>query len=101
MREQRGVVVPALGRDADRDALGALAATDEFARVRAVGDDEARAASREPIVDVGAGELRRRGDHDEAELHRRQRRNPQRRDIAEHQQQAIAALGAERAQAVG
>ena len=73
----------------------------EFGRVGGVGDHETRAAARKPIGDVGAGELRRRGDDDQPELHRRQHRNPERRDIAEHQQQPVAALGAERSQAVG
>ena len=89
------------GALADRDAHGVLAAAGEFVGLGAVGDDEAGASAREAVVDVRAAELRRRGDHDEAELHRRQRRDPQRRNVAEHQQQPVAALGAERAQAVG
>ena len=99
--QQVGVVEPAGRRAANRDAHGVLAAADEFVDLGAIGDDKAGASARETVVDVGAAELRRRGDHDEAELHRRQRRDPQRRDVAEHQQQPVAALGAERAQAVG
>ena len=56
--EQRGVIAPALGRRADRDALHALAASGELAGLGAVGDDEARPAARQPIVDFGGRELR-------------------------------------------
>ena len=46
-------------------------------------------------------ERRHRRDQHEAELHRRQHRRPQFGNDAEHHQETIAALRAERAQAVG
>ena len=99
--QQRGIVEPACRRAADRDAHQILPLPREFGSVGAVGDHETRAAPREAIGDVCAGQQRRRGDHDQAELHRRQHRDPQGRDVAEHQQHPIAAPGAEPAQAVG
>ena len=44
---------------------------------------------------------RHRRDQHEAELHRRQHRRPQFGNDAQHHQETVAALGAERAQAVG
>ena len=97
-----GPVAPARRRAADGDTRQqAGAAPLELRRGGRLGDDEAHAAARQPVIDVGVVELRRRRDDHQAELHRRQQRDPQRRDIAEHQQQPVAALGAERAQAVG
>ncbi len=64
-------------------------------------DQKFRLAPLEPVSDVGWPERRHRRDQHEAELHRSQHRRPQFGDHAEHHQKAIAALGAERAQAVG
>ena len=61
----------------------------------------ADAAARETVGKIVASEqYRRRHDH-RAELHRRQHGFPQRRHIAEHEQNAVAAAHAERAQEIG
>src|SRR5882724_5158622 len=61
----------------------------------------AHTAARETVDEVVAVQQgRRRNDHG-AELHRRQHAFPQWRDIAEHQQQAVAAADAEATQVIG
>ena len=60
-----------------------------------------RLASREPVGDVGWPERRHGRDQHEAELHRREHRRPKFGNDAEHHQEPVAALGAQRAQAVG
>ena len=64
------------------------------------GHHHPRPAAIEPVAQFVRGEQRGRGDHDDAELHRRQHGLPQRHDIAEQQQQMIAALQPLRAQEV-
>ena len=49
-------------------------------------------AAVEAVEQVVAGQQRGRRDHHRAELHRRQHDLPQRHDVAEHQQDAVAAL---------
>jgi hypothetical protein len=41
-----------------------------------------RLATVEPVAELVGGEQRRRGDHDDAELHRRQHGLPERHDVA-------------------
>ena len=72
-----------------------------FGASAAVGDQMAHPAALEPVPQVVRRQQRGRGDHHGAELHRRQHRLPQRHDVAEHQQDALAAPHAERAQPVG
>ena len=60
-----------------------------------------RPAAVEPVAQFVRRQQRGRGDHDDAELHRRQHGLPQRHDIAEQQQQMIAALQPLRAQEIG
>ena len=55
----------------------------------------------DPIGDVGLPQRRHRRDQHEAELHRREHSRPQFGNDAQHHQETVAALGAERAQAVG
>jgi hypothetical protein len=75
--QQIAPVAPARRRAADGDARQqAVAAPLEFRRRRRLGDDKAHAAARQALGDVGVGELRRRGNDDQTELHRRQQRDP-------------------------
>ena len=60
-----------------------------------------RLAPLEPVGDVGLAQRRHRRDQHEAELHRRKHRRPEFGNDAQHHQEPIATLGAERAQAVG
>ncbi len=53
------------------------------------------------VGDIGLAQRRHRRDQHEAELHRGQHRRPQFGHDAQHHEKTIAALGAERAQAVG
>ncbi len=55
----------------------------------------------DPVGDVGLAQRRHRRDQDKAELHRSQHRRPEFGNDAEHHQETVAALGAERAQAIG
>ena len=64
-------------------------------------DQKFRLAALEPVGDVGWPERRHRRDQHEAELHRRQHRRPQFGTTPSIIKKPIAALGAERAQAVG
>ena len=99
--EKHGVTAPARRSDAHRDAHDALAKPGEFLRIGPMRDQKLRLAPLEPVGDVGWPERRHRRNQHEAELHRSQHRRPQFRDHAQHHQKAIAALGAERAQAIG
>ncbi len=58
------------------------------------------AAAIEPVAQFVRRQQRGGGDHHDAELHRRQHGLPQRHDIAEQQQQMIAALQPLRAQEI-
>jgi hypothetical protein len=58
-------------------------------------------AARYPVGEVGRTEQRAGRDDNHPELHRRQDDLPQRRDVAQHQQQPVAAAGPEFAQPVG
>ena len=99
--QQRIVGVPAGHRRAHRDADDRGIPGVEFRRVLARRDNVAHPATGDTLGEVAGGEQRRgRADHG-AELHRRQHRLPQRDHVAEHQQDAVAALHAERPQAVG
>ncbi len=98
---QRVVAVPSGGRLAQRDARHRGIEPGEFRRVRGVGDQVADPAALEPVLQIVLCQQRRRRDHHRAELHRRQHHLPQRHDIAEHQQDALAALDAQRTQSVG
>ena len=73
----------------------------EFPGLGRCRDDMARPASVEPVGEiVGCQQGRGRDDHG-AQFHRRQHDFPQRHDVAEHQQDAVAAVDAESAQTVG
>ena len=73
----------------------------ELLRLPPVGDEEFRLAALEPVGDVGFEELRHRRDEHQAELHRGEHRDPQLWRHAEHHQEPVAPLRADRAQAVG
>ncbi len=60
----------------------------------------AGSAAIEAVDEIIARQQRRRRDHDGAQFHRRQHHLPQRHDIAEHQQDAVAAPDPERPQMV-
>ncbi len=98
--QQRVVLRPARGA-ADRDARDGGIEPLELRRIAAIGDDVPHPPAREAVPQVGAVEQRRRRDHHRAELHRRQHRLPQRHDVAEHHQDAVAALHPHGAQPVG
>ena len=92
---------PAGRRAADGDACVIAGQLGEFRRDVGGGDDVAHAAAREAVGKVVAREQHgRRHDH-RAELHRRQHAFPERGDIAEHEQNTVAAAHAESAQRVG
>ncbi len=97
---QRGVVGPARSARADRDARDRGIEPVELARIRAVGDDMPDPTAGEAVPKIGRRQQRRRRDHHGAELHRRQHGLPQRHDIAEHQQDPVAAPDAQVAQPV-
>ena len=89
------------GRGADHDPHQIFAA--EARKLRHLilrSHHHPRPAAIEPVAQFIRGEKRGRRDHHDAELHRRQHGLPQRHDIAEQQQQMIAALHALRAQEV-
>ncbi len=73
----------------------------EFCCLLRAGNDVADAAAFEPVEQIGLGQQGGGRDHHGTQLYRRQHGLPQRDDITEHQQDAVAALHAERAQAVG
>jgi 8-oxo-dGTP pyrophosphatase MutT (NUDIX family) len=92
---------PACGRPADGNARVVARQIGKFSGILDAGDDMPDTAAREAVEEIVAvQQSRRRNDHD-PELHRRQHAFPQRRHIAEHQQQAVAAADAEAAQPVG
>lgn len=93
--------MPALGRVADGNARQAGVETIEFGGFAGGRHDMARPATLEAVREIDRGEEGRRRNDDGAELHGRQHRLPERRDIAQHQQDAVAALHAQRPQAVG
>ena len=64
-------------------------------------DQKFRLAALDAIGDIGLAQRRHRRDQHEPELHRRQHRRPQFGNNAQHHQETVATLGAERAQAVG
>ena len=106
-RELRGCLVgflvshPARHGAADGDPRIVARQVGEFGGDVGTGDDVADAAAGKAIGEIVAGEQHgRRHDHG-AELHRRQHAFPQRHDIAEHQQDAVAAADAEAAQRIG
>ena len=94
--ERKPAVV--LGRRTDHDADQIVAA--EAGKLRDLilrGHHHPRLAAIEPVAQFVGRKQRGGGDHDHAEFHRRQHGLPQRRDIAEQQQQMITALHALRA----
>ena len=108
VRRERGgrlqeivVAIPARRRVADRDPGELLLEALELGGIAGGGHDMLRPPAREPVGEIGGREQCRRRDHHGAELHRREHRLPQRRDVAEHHQHAVAALHAERAQRIG
>ena len=64
-------------------------------------DDVADAAASEAVEQVVARQQRRRRDHHRSQLDRRQHHLPQRHDVAQHQQDAVAPPHALGAQEVG
>ncbi len=99
--QQRVVAAPAGGRVADGDAGDGRIQPVELRRIGRGDDQVAHAAAVEPVLQVARGQQRGGGDHHGAKLHGGQHGFPQRHDIAEHQQDAVAALDAEGAEAVG
>ena len=69
-------------------------------RVRSLGDHRLRAAARHAVTQIGRHHQCRRGNDRAGQLDRRQHQLPQVRHVAEHQQDAVAATQAERAQVV-
>ena len=95
------VVLPARRRAADDDPRVVAGEVVELGGIRGAGDHVAHPAAGEAVEQVVAGQQRgRRHDH-RAELHRRQHRLPQRHDVAQHQQHAVAAAHAKRTEVVG
>ena len=89
------------GGVADGDARQALVEAIELRSLAGGGHDMARAATLEAIGEIDRREQGGRRDDDGAEFHRRQHHFPERRHVAQHQQHAVAALHAQRAQSVG
>jgi hypothetical protein len=92
---------PARRRPADDDARVVAWQIGEFSGIVGAGHDMPHTAAREAVVEIIAVQQGRRWNDHGAELHRRQHAFPQRCDIAEHQQQAVAAADAEGTQPVG
>ncbi len=86
---------------ADADQCQALGDPGELCGFLRAGDDVPHAAARKTIKQIGLREQGGGGDDDGAELHGGEHGFPQRHDVAEHEQDAVAAADAERAQAVG
>ena len=87
---------------ADDDAHQLIAAkTGELRNLVLRRHHRPRPAAIEPVAQFIRRQQRGRGDHDDAEFHRRQHGLPERHDIAEQQQQMIAALQPLRTQEVG
>ncbi len=93
--------VPSGRSAADGDARVVAGKIDEFRRIGDRGDDVPHPPAREAVGEVVARQQRRRRHDDGTELHRRQHAFPERRDIAQHQQQPVAAADAEPAKIVG
>ncbi len=101
-----GVTVPAAGRgrpgaDADRHPGPVPRDLGEPGGVAVLGDHVPDVAAGHPVGQVLRAEQGAGRDDDHAELHRGQDDLPQRRDVAQHQQQPVTPPGAEAAQPVG
>ena len=92
---------PARGGFADRDAGGLGVEAFELGAVGGGGDDVFHAAAGEAVGEVGLVQQGGGGDDDGAELDGGEHHLPQRHDVAEHEQDAVAALHAEGAHGVG
>jgi hypothetical protein len=97
----RGVVEPAVGRPADRDAGVVAGDVRELAGVGGVRDDVPGAAALDPVDEVSGAERRRRRHDDRAELHDGEHRLPQLDLVAEHEDHAVALAHPLVAQPVG
>ena len=93
--------MPAGRRVADGDARQALVEAVELGGLAGGGHDMARPAALEAVGEIDRRQQGGRRNDDGAELHGRQHHFPERRHVAQHQQHAVAALHAQRAQAVG
>ncbi len=101
--EGRGIRMPA-GAVArthdDTDDLGTREAL-AFQELVALGQDGAGTATLDPVRQLVGREQGRGRDHHEAELHRRQGRFPERRHVAEQQEQVIAARESRAGEVIG
>jgi hypothetical protein len=66
-----------------------------------IGHDVADLAARHAVGQILPAQLRRGGNQDNAQLHAGEHGFPQGRHVGEHEQQAIAAPGAEPAEQIG
>ncbi|MCY1347415.1 hypothetical protein D9M69_335220 [compost metagenome] len=96
-----GVVDPARHRLPDADTGVVARQAVELRGIGAAGDDVADPAAVEAVAQVFGGEQGGGGDDHRADLERAQHDLPERHFVAEHQQDALAALHAELAQVVG
>jgi hypothetical protein len=85
------VAMPASGRLADRDPDEPGPRAGEALGDRRVDDRAAHVATGEPVVDVRRGKQRGRRDDHGPETHAGEQRLPERWDIPEHDQDAVAA----------
>jgi hypothetical protein len=93
--------MPARDGSTDRDAPEAGGKLAELAGLGRGGDHRADPAAGDAIGQIRRTQQGRGGDHDRAQLHRRQHGLPKGYDIAQHQQDALAAPDAEAPQVIG
>ena len=99
--QQIGIGIPARRGIADRDAGDRGIESLEFRRIRGVGDNVPDTTAIETVFQIGRIEQRRRGNNHRAQFHRRKHGFPKRHDVAQHQQNALAAFHPDSAQTVG
>jgi hypothetical protein len=94
LEQREGVVVaqPALDRVADGDAGPAARHSVELGGVARRGDDVPDVTALDAVGQVAGAEQRGGRDHHDPELDRPQHDLPQRRDVAQHQQEPVAAV---------
>ena len=97
----RLIAMPARNRSTDRDAPEAGGKLAELAGLGRGGDHRADPAAGDAVGQIRRTQQGRGGDHDRAQLHRRQHGLPKGYDIAQHQQDALAAPDAEAPQVIG
>ena len=99
--QQLGIRMPAGRGVSDGDACQALVEALELRRFTGGGHHMARPSTLEAVGEIDRREQGGRGNDDGAQLHGGQHHFPERRHVAQHQQHAVAALDAQRAQSVG